>query len=685
MSHGARYFLLLQAAIAMFYLLWRLSAWCEGASSRQAGARRWAALGKIFLAAALAAPLLCAALERLPASRQMLPSTPLAGRILLEADGPGDGSPAAGDPTTVRVSEGHPPLPIDVQAATLAVWALGATGMLLVRARQWGKLRRLLAGAVPVRRAGRVEILVRPETLSPFATRVRGMATVVVPSFLVESGRWREAVRHELQHHRQGDPRWTLAWDALTALLWANPAIWLWRRRARELQELACDDCLLESNRVNPAAYGETLLDVAEALSALPAARQGECCSALAGPGSPALLARRLDRIINHSLLRRPSMKGWAAWFLAGACLWVVLAAAWAGGGSQAGEAPAELRLVGDLQALAEQKLSAHLERCGARRGVVVAMDPSTGAVLARAGLRRDEVTHRLVAEDAAASTLQFPGASTMKTLVVAGALQAGAVDVSDTFDTGNGTLSIDGRTYREWKDGGLGNVSPADIIVKSSNLGVIQVARRLGAGPLSGFLRQLGLTVAPDARAEDLGWGNDGAVSVTAQQLAYAYAALVNGGRLPGSGETLLRPDVSDWVRTALVKAVEEGTGTQARCNGLASGGKTGTSIREAGGVRTGTAYFVGFAPAEAPRVVVSVIVDDVGGDVNGNRHAASLFRELVVGGLPLLAASGASAGGVSANEAGQRARQDEEHIGPSRTLSLLEPLPDRFRPALQ
>ena len=67
-------------------------------------------------------------------------------------------------------------------------------------------------------------------------------------------------------------------------------------------------------------------------------------------------------------------------------------------------------------------------------------------------------------------------------------------------------------------------------------------------------------------------------------------------------------------------------------------AGGKTGTSIREVDGARTGTAYFVGFAPADSPRIVISVIVDDMGSEVNGNRHAAPLFREIVEAGLPLL-----------------------------------------------
>jgi cell division protein FtsI/penicillin-binding protein 2 len=142
---------------------------------------------------------------------------------------------------------------------------------------------------------------------------------------------------------------------------------------------------------------------------------------------------------------------------------------------------------------------------------------------------------------------------------------------------------------------------------------------------------------VGPDAPVADLNFGNYAGLSISAYQLAYAYSVLVNGGRDPRTGVAVVRPDVSDFMRKALVQAVEEGTGTQAQCKGLVVGGKTGTSIRETEGKRTGTAYFVGFAPADNPRMVVSVIVDDVGSEINGNRHAASLFPEIVENGLPL------------------------------------------------
>lgn len=331
-------------------------------------------------------------------------------------------------------------------------------------------------------------------------------------------------------------------------------------------------------------------------------------------------------------------MKRWIAWATAGLVLWVAVAAAWAAGGADAGPTVPELRLQTDLQKLVADRLAAHLERCGARRGAVVVMDPVSGVVLARAGARLDGTARRIVADDTVPFTAHVLGASTLKPLVVAGALQERVVSASEVFDTGNGTLSFHGRTFHEWKDGGLGKLSAADILVKSSNLGVILVARRLGTERLAGFLDRLGYTVARDAPVEDLACGNYSGVSITAHQLAHAYSVLVNGGRDPRTGETVVRPEVSGFIRDALVKAVEEGTGTNARCRGIVVGGKTGTSIREVDGARTGTAYFVGFAPAVNPRVVLSIVVDDVGKEVNGNRHAAVLFPEIVQDGLPLL-----------------------------------------------
>jgi hypothetical protein len=426
-----------------------------------------------------------------------------------------------------------------------------------------------------------LEVLVHPGAASPFAARIWTRAIVVIPAYLVPSGRWREALRHELVHHRRGDPYWALAWDVLTALLWANPVVWGWRRRLAELQEMACDEELLEHRWVNPAAYGKTLLDVAEAISSNCGPRLAACAPMMEGRST---LSRRLDRILNHTRLRRSDMKGWIAWTLAGVILWAAMAAAWAGVRDEGKAEPAlpQVQLKADLQQLTSEKVGAHLERCGACCGAAVVMDPATGTVLARAGFRRDKTTQKMVVDEAAPFNLCFMGASTMKPLVVAGALEDGAVKDSDLFDTSKGPLVIDGKTYREWKDGGLGKLTAADVLVKSSNLGAIQVAQRLGSERLAGFLERCGYHVAPDAPVADLSCGNYAGLSVSAYQMAYAYSILVNGGHDPRTGAAVVRPDVSHFIRQALVRTVEEGTGTEAQCKGLVVGGKTGTSIRE-------------------------------------------------------------------------------------------------------
>jgi cell division protein FtsI (penicillin-binding protein 3) len=331
-------------------------------------------------------------------------------------------------------------------------------------------------------------------------------------------------------------------------------------------------------------------------------------------------------------------MKRWIAWTLAGLSLWVAVAAVWAAVRPAGESALPKIELQADLQTLVSEKLAAHLERCGARQGMVVVMDPATGVVLSRAGFRRDEATGKMVVDEAGPFDVRFMGASTMKPLVVAGALEERVVKGSDLFDTSNGPLAIDGKTYNEWREGGLGKLTPADVLVTSSNLGAIQIAQRLGAERLAGFLERVGYGVGPGAPVADLSFGNYAGLSVSAYQLAYAYSILANGGYDPRTAEAVVRPDVSFYIRKALAEAVEKGTGTLAQCEGLAVGGKTGTSIREIEGRRTGTAYFVGFVPADVPRMVVSIIVDDVGSEVNGNRHAASLFPEIVTDGLPLV-----------------------------------------------
>jgi cell division protein FtsI/penicillin-binding protein 2 len=143
--------------------------------------------------------------------------------------------------------------------------------------------------------------------------------------------------------------------------------------------------------------------------------------------------------------------------------------------------------------------------------------------------------------------------------------------------------------------------------------------------------------------------------VAVTPVQLVAAYAAIANGGYLmqprvaksiERNGQTVrvfapkivrraFGPEVAQTLREILRGAVERGTGKKAAPAGYTAGGKTGTAQQvdpATGSYRNGryVASFVGFAPAERPRVVILVTVDSPRGDIYGGSVAAPIFREI-------------------------------------------------------
>jgi cell division protein FtsI (penicillin-binding protein 3) len=141
--------------------------------------------------------------------------------------------------------------------------------------------------------------------------------------------------------------------------------------------------------------------------------------------------------------------------------------------------------------------------------------------------------------------------------------------------------------------------------------------------------------------------------VQVTALQLARAYAAFANGGRL--EPVTLLRRDgpapegkqvVSAGVAQQIVEMMQTvigpgGTGTRAAIPGYSVAGKTGTAHKVGvhGYEDRYRSLFVGFAPVSSPRVVAAIIVDDASlGKYHGGDVAAPVFAKVVGGAMRLL-----------------------------------------------
>jgi cell division protein FtsI (penicillin-binding protein 3) len=323
------------------------------------------------------------------------------------------------------------------------------------------------------------------------------------------------------------------------------------------------------------------------------------------------------------------------------------------------------------LQHYAEQALDRARESTGARRATLVALDPRNGDLLALAE-RPSFNPNRFWEEDPGAFrargfTDPFEPGSTLKPFVLALALEARSVTPSDLFDCENGSWRVLDRTIRDFRPHGV--LSVHDILRVSSNIGAAKVANQLGSARLVAGLRRLGFgsrtgsgypgeapgVVHPIRETQaveraNLAFGQG--LSVTALQLASAGAALANGGRrvhprlalrldangeqvrLPsGLGEQVLPPEVARTVMDMMRAVVASGSGRAAALPRHAVAGKTGTAQKVIDGAYSRDRYvasFLGIVPADAPELVVVVVLDEPRGAHTGGAVAAPVFRDV-------------------------------------------------------
>ncbi|QIL21452.1 penicillin-binding protein 2 [Thermomonas sp. HDW16] len=323
------------------------------------------------------------------------------------------------------------------------------------------------------------------------------------------------------------------------------------------------------------------------------------------------------------------------------------------------------------IQYLAHRELRNALNEFDASSGSAVVIDVATGEVLAMVNLptfnpnavgtsARDAHRNRAVTD------LFEPG-STMKPLTVAAGLEAGVITPASMFNTNPGWIA-NGR-YRTTDTHNYGVLDTTGVLRKSSNVGAALIAKRLGNQQFYDFVRRFGygqrtgsgfpgesagVFPTPDrwdgTQKQTMSYGY--ALSVTPLQIATAYAALGNGGKLtPPSfikgqhapSRQVLDPKIAREVLHMMQTVTEPGgTATQAAILGYHVAGKTGTSRKaSAGGYsRRYIGYFAGLVPVENPKFAMAVMVNDpdpskgyVGGTVS-----APVFRNVMEGALRLM-----------------------------------------------
>ncbi len=333
-----------------------------------------------------------------------------------------------------------------------------------------------------------------------------------------------------------------------------------------------------------------------------------------------------------------------------------------------------------DFQAIAEEELKKGAQACGASSGAAIVSNPITGEILGLAcypafdpnlpaASRASQFLNRAI-------SAQFEPGSTFKPITVAAGLDAALIAPDDVIDGGHGRWQVADRRIGEAEGHQYGRITVTQAIARSSNicLGKIgmmigkpllyQYARGFGFGCRTGINypgETEGVLTRPDhwsvVNLANISFGQG--ISVSALQLTQAYGAIANGGYLlkprlirevQQDSQSVARYDNADTVRRVIAAATCQqviamlqscvddslGTGKMARIRGWKVAGKTGTAQKPNEGhkgyaVDKYTASFIGFLPADAPQLLVTVVLDEPRKGIYGGVVAAPVFRNIM------------------------------------------------------
>jgi cell division protein FtsI/penicillin-binding protein 2 len=319
------------------------------------------------------------------------------------------------------------------------------------------------------------------------------------------------------------------------------------------------------------------------------------------------------------------------------------------------------------IQYAAEQVLRQTVSQWQAKDATAIVLDPRTGALLAMAvapgyDANKFPLVPPAMQRNRAVTDTYEPG-STFKLITVAGALSEGLVTPGTTF-TLPYSIHVADRVVHDAEPRPTEQMSVAQILARSSNVGAVTLAEKLGTTRLLSWIGRFGFgkTTGIDFPGESAGilpgyWSGSSignvpigqGIAVTPIQMAAAYAAIANGGvwvrphlvdRVAGRPRArplrrrIVSPAVAAQLTTMLKDVVSSGTGTSAQIPGYQVAGKTGTAQKPDphGGYSTGryVASFVGFVPASKPRLVVLVMVDEPHKVIWGGSVAAPAFQQI-------------------------------------------------------
>lgn len=350
-----------------------------------------------------------------------------------------------------------------------------------------------------------------------------------------------------------------------------------------------------------------------------------------------------------------------------------------------------------NIQMYCEQAAEqAYLQKSADRVSVIV-MNPQDGEILAMVNYPEynlndpftlnlpEEETALLSAEEKQSALNQMwrnpcvsdtyePG-STFKIITAAAALEEKVVSLSDTFYC-PGYRIVEDRRIRCSRTTGHGSQDFTHGIMNSCNPVFMELGERLGSANFYKYFRQFGLLskthidlpgeAATIMHAEEnigpvelatISFGQS--FQITPVQLCTTVSSIINGGNriTPHFGvlvqntdgeiikkleypvtENICSEGTSETMRSLLEKVVSEGTGKNAKVEGFSIGGKTATSQTLPRSANRYISSFLGFAPAEDPKVLVLVIINDPQGVYYGGTIAAPIAQQIFENILPYL-----------------------------------------------
>lgn len=338
------------------------------------------------------------------------------------------------------------------------------------------------------------------------------------------------------------------------------------------------------------------------------------------------------------------------------------------------------------LQEALERELDNAISMYDADNALGIAMDPNTGAILAISSRPTfspsnyqdysiEEINRNLPI------WMTYEPGSTFKIISLAAAIEEKLIDLENDTFYDSGVVTVEGARLHCWKHGGHGSQSYLEVVENSCNTGFVNIGLKLGKTKLFsyiekfGFGKKTGIELSGEASGimfdvDEIGdletattaFGQG--VSVTAIQQIAAVSAAINGGILykpyivaslnePETNQvivknepTIVRKVISDntsqKVRYALESVVANGTGHNAYIAGYRVGGKTGTAQKAVNGsylVGNYITSFIGFMPANNPKIVVYIAVDNAKGVTQyGGTVAAPLARNFLQSAISIL-----------------------------------------------